>query len=338
MSYKRYKAKKGIAVKRIFILLGVFIGAIVISFSVIFGLFFGSLDELGAATNIYSTSTDHWAWMDLVGWIDFLTDNVYVWPNDLDGYASSSVGEISLNCDNSPLGSICGSSNYQVKNNNGNLSGWAWNDVIGWISFCGINNLASSSPDCPFIGVFPNKSYQVVIDTLVPDQPPSDFTQYAWNDLFGWISFNCSNDAFAPSFCEYYGTQSYEDGYKVRTNWFATSTVGDVYSSVFDTGVEGGAQFNSVALLGSIPNGTEVSLQVAVSNSEAGPWDFIGPSGTSADFYKFQVDSTGQSFVAVLDYRWHSNYRYFRYRLRLKSDDKSILTPRIEDVIINWSP
>ncbi len=79
-----------------------------------------------AATNISANVSQHWAWNDFIGWIDFrATNNIMVSSANLTGYASSSVGYISLDCHTSPAGNICGTSNYQVLNDgNGNLSGW----------------------------------------------------------------------------------------------------------------------------------------------------------------------------------------------------------------------
>src|SRR3989338_2782024 len=85
----------------------------------------------------------------------------------------------------------------------GILSGYAWNDTIGWISLnCdesahGGSNLCSTS------------NYKVQIDSN------GSFSGYAWNDVAGWISFNCSNNASCDS-----------SNFKVNTSWRATSTVG----------------------------------------------------------------------------------------------------------------
>src|SRR3989344_822033 len=88
-----------------------------------------------AAPNI--DANDRWAWNDVVGWIDFGyagNQNVEVADTELRGYASSSVGFISLNCASGPQGSNC-SAPYSVTNTNGALAGYAWNDAVGYISF-----------------------------------------------------------------------------------------------------------------------------------------------------------------------------------------------------------
>lgn len=64
----------------------------------IFGAFFFFSIPANAETNISATSTEHFAWDDIDGWWDFyLTNTAYVWGSKIDGYASSTVGEISLN-------------------------------------------------------------------------------------------------------------------------------------------------------------------------------------------------------------------------------------------------
>ena len=142
-------------------------------------LFLVGIRSADAATNISSIVTDHWAWNDVIGWMDFYnTNTVNVSSQNLTGYASSSAGDISLDCHTTRNGNMCnGTNDYQVTNNGaGTLSGWGWNDQYGWISFdCHNNNGCGSS------------NYEVLIDPLT-----GDFSNYAWNDVIGWISF-CGN-------------------------------------------------------------------------------------------------------------------------------------------------
>lgn len=150
-------------------------------------------------------STDKWAWNDLIGWLDFgyAVGNVKVYNDRLEGYASSSVGNIALNCNSTPKNDICATSNFKVSNDgSGNLAGWAWNDGIGWVSFCGNasggSTLSGSNWVCPA-----SPTYQVSISAST-----GEFSGWAWNDIKGWVSFNCSN----TSTC---GTVNY----KVKTDW-----------------------------------------------------------------------------------------------------------------------
>lgn len=285
--------------RQIFILAAVIILALIAVYGVVL-----------AATNISSASNERYAWNDIVGWIDFYgTGTVEVLNTKLTGYASSSAGDISLDCATTRAGNICGTSYYSVINDGlGKLSGWGWNDTYGWISFCG----GQSSNDCPG-----TTTYRVLIN-------PSTgiFTNYAWNDVLGWISFNCSD----PGIC---GTSDY----KVKTTWISTSTSGTVESNVYDTGAAAGAQLNSFLWHGSQPAGTRVEFQFASANATSGPWTFIGPDGTVNSYY-----TVGPGVSKALGYGLHTNQRYFRYKAVLYSDQAQRLSPRIDDVVVNWSP
>ncbi len=260
-----------------------------------------------SATNINSSNTAHWAWNDLVGWIDFYnTNTITVGPVNLTGYASSSAGDVSLDCHTTRNGDICAQSNYQVTNDgSGNLSGWGWNDQYGWLSFdCNNNNGCAQS------------NYRAYIDGN------GNFQNYAWNDAAAWISFNCANNGSCGV-----------SNYRILTSWAATSASGFVDSTAYDTGVAGGAQLNSVLWRGNLPAGTAVRFQFSTSNASSGPWTFIGPDGTGNTYY-----STGPDASLRLDYTLFNNRRYFKYRTMLVSDLAQRLTPRVDDVLINWSP
>jgi hypothetical protein len=199
---------------------------------------------------------------------------------------------------------------YQVLNDGaGNLSGWAWNDEFGWISFCGGQNSAS----CPGSTV-----YETTIDS------GGNFQGWAWNDVVGWIDFNCDNNSSCGS-----------SNYEVQTSWTsssATSTVATLDSPTFDTGVPGGAQFNSIGWQGGASVGSSVQFQLAVSNSSSGPWNFKGTDGTSNTYYTPSAPGTPVS----LNYSTFSGFRYFRYRVAITYG--SATSSRVDDVIVNWSP
>ncbi len=263
------------------------------------------IQKVFAATNI--DSTYRYAWNDLIGWIDFYTtDNVNVSSTQLIGYASSSAGFIALDCATSPNGNICGTSDFKVlKDANGNLSGWAWNDNIGWISF------ASSTA---------SYTYQVSISPST-----GDFFGWAYNDIIGWISFNCSDSGAGG--CA-------NSNYKVKTSFISTSTSAWLESSVFDTWVVGGSAINTIMWQGSQPSGTSVKFQIASSNSATGTWDYKGPDGSITTFYA----PTGPSIPAQINLAHHNNHRYFRYKIILYSNPDNTQSPTVTDVIINWSP
>lgn len=259
-----------------------------------------------AATNISATPAEHYAWNDILGWFNFYSTNTVTVTNTrVEGYASSAAGDISLDCATTSAGNICGSSNYYVTNNGvGVLAGFAWNDTYGWISFSCTNN-----------GSCGTSSYGVTIN-------PSTgvFTGYAWNDVLGWISFNCSDIGIC-------GTSDY----KVDTSWYADPPSGTLDSTPFDTGVTG-AQVNSITWTGVKPVGTDVRLQVATSPNSNGPWNYYGPDGTVSSYYTPDPD------VGAALYPWiHAAGRYFSYRVTILSENFTT-TPRVDDVVVRWSP
>ena len=293
-------------------------------------LFFGAAQGAFASTNISSVTNQHWAWNDAIGWIDFYsTGNINVNAAQLTGYATSSVGYISLDCATSPSGNICsaGNGNYKVANcatpagssvctANGNLAsgvlvGWAWNDSIGWISFnCNNNNWCSTS------------TYGVYIDTS------GNFHGYAWNDSVGWISFNCLD--IGGSFC------SNTSNYEVTGGWAPVVATGVLDSPTFDTGSATGAELNSILWRGSL-NGLasySVAFQIAVSTSTSGPWNFIGPDGTASSTYWGSPNAS----IPITNYAAYLGYRYFRYRVILMTDTSQSISPQVTGISVDWSP
>lgn len=97
-------------------------------------------------------------------------------------------GWISLNC--ADKSGLCGTSNYKVALNSGKLSGWGWgSEVVGWISFCGINGSDSNNiPYCVSIKAGNNKPIvnplpQAEIDYCSKDLPGAVNLKWQFNDL-----------------------------------------------------------------------------------------------------------------------------------------------------------
>jgi hypothetical protein len=261
-----------------------------------------------AATNI--DSVYRYAWNDVIGWVDFYTtNNVNVSSTQLTGYASSSMGFIALDCATSPSGNICGTSDFKVlKDGSGNLSGYAYNDNFGWLSFSGTTTPAG-------------QAYGVSISPST-----GDFSGWAWNDNVGWFSFNCSNSE--ANDCD-------PADYKVKTSFTSTATSsGWLESSTFDTWAINGAAINTIMWQGTQPSGTSVKFQIASSNDLAGPWNYYGSDGSSSTYY-FPV---GKDTSAQINLAHHNNQRYFRYKVFLYSDANGTNSPTVTDIIINWSP
>ena len=140
--------------------------------------FLFSIFSVSAATNISSGAYERWAWNDVIGWIDFYsTNNVNVTISKIEGYASSSVGYIAFDCATSPsppAGCDTTYSNWKVSNDgSGNLSGFAWSEAIGWISFY----CADLEASCLSF------NHRVTIDGS------GNFSGWAWNDIVGLIIF-----------------------------------------------------------------------------------------------------------------------------------------------------
>ncbi|MDO8585251.1 MAG: hypothetical protein Q7R85_04020 [bacterium] len=278
------------------------------------------------AGNISSQPSERWAWSDAVGWIDFF--GVTATPPVLQGYGTgSAIGEVAMDCATTSIGNICAVSNFKVVNDGyGNLSGWAWSDAIGWISFwCG-----NVSPgDCQ------SSNYQVTIDGA------GDFHGWAWNDAIGWISFNCDHSGDGGA------NQCTTSSYKLKTTYIPGVPMysGSLTSSVFDAEVP--VALNAILWKGTLNSlvSSSVRFRVASSNcsngktnppvcDDSGTWEFLGPNSSTTDYYI----PTGPDAPAAIDTRDHNNVRYFRYEVFIDSDVFGAVTPEINDIIINWSP
>jgi len=281
-----------------------------------FGGFVGTMVIQGLSTTSAPTSGTNidsfyrYAWNDVLNWIDFYaTGNVIATAEQFYGYATSSAGYIALDCSTSPNGNICGVSNFQVLtggSGNSNVSGWAWNDAVGWISFDSAT--AGSS-----------YYYQVI------KLPNGRLKGWGWNDIIGWISFNCTETGACGN-----------SDYRVQINSLVGGAplLANLTSSIFDTQVASGVAINTVMWQGIYPTGTSVSFQIASSNSASGPWNYIGSDGTSATYYI----PTGPNSPVQINSQYHNNRRYFRYKIFLSSNPDGTLTPQVDNVIINWSP
>lgn len=302
----------------------------------------GCLSLAGAsvafASPISTDPIDRHAWNDVVGWIDFGGSGaVDVSSDKLTGYANIlQAGPLALDCSTTPTGPKCsadGGFDWGVANDGeGVLSGWAWNDNFGWVSFSGI------AGDGSLYGVIINGS-------------SGDFSGWAWNDIIGWISFNCTNILGTCSTSDYTVNTSWRTGPDIDpptggpkggTSGGSGGGIGSDFdadtwltSSVFDTQVQGGAALNTVMWLGVQPPGTSVGIQIASSNDPDGPWEdanFLGPDGKSTSAYE-----ADQGLQFRLNPSDHNNKRYFRYKVYLSWTEGGD-TPIVNDIIISYSP
>jgi len=127
-----------------------------------------------------------------------------------------------------------------------------------------------------------------------------------------------------------------------------TTSAGELTSSILDTGVSGGAGFNS--LLWQEPLGTNgtVKFQMAFSSSTSGPWTYYGCTNSdpvsciscnywtqspSWDILPFFDDNKSLIFPTTSTASPQNN-RYLRYKVYLATSTP----PTINDIIINWAP
>lgn len=248
-------------------------------------------------------ATDKWAWNDVIGWIDM--SGAGVSSTGMTGYASSGVGFIAFDCNTSPT--IDCDPSYGVSHDGaGILSGYAWNDAIGWINFQSLSGT----------------TYGVTISSST-----GEFSGFAWNDVVGWFSFNCADlEAFSPGACAL-------SNFKTTTLWSSSISAGTLTSSIFDTSVTGGAGVNTILWQGTLPTGTTVKFQIAVSNSVSGPWEYLGPDGTTGTYYQ----PAGPDVQTRLIKSVHNNYRYLRYHVTLESNAEQTDTPIVDNIILGWS-
>ena len=108
-----------------------------------------------------------------------------------------------------------------------------------------------------------------------------------------------------------------------------TTASGWLESATLDTQVNGGAAINSVLWQGSQPTGTNVTFQIAMSNSDSGPWSYAGYDGSGSTYF-----SPASPNISVDVENFH-NYRYFRYKIFLNPSGG--VGPTVTDAIINWS-
>lgn len=111
---------------------------------------------------------------------------------------------------------------------------------------------------------------------------------------------------------------------------------GYMESSTYDTQVAEGAGYNAIMWKGQLPATSRVQFQFATSNDPDGPWpsSFVGPDGLPTSYY----EPSGPDIPIRISPAYHNNKRYFRYRIFLLASNNGLASPRVDDVIINWSP
>ncbi len=270
-----------------------------------------------AATNIDSLgASEKWGWNDLMGWINMKDANTVMVGSTVEGYATSSVGNILFDCATMPTSPGCADPNFSVvKDADGRLSGWAWNDTVGWISMSGTT--ADSQP------------YQVFLEQ-VPNQSYSYFRGFAWNDSAGWISFNCL-DGRGGSSCA-------GNPFKTQTSVTTASPNASFISNIFDIGTATGV-LNTITWKGSQPAGTSVQFQIATASTSAALTGNMATVFANSLFMSAPASPGSPvrlSPTTTITGVEVENRRYFRYKVTMSASGG--IGPRIDDIIVSWSP
>lgn len=118
---------------------------------------------------------------------------------------------------------------------------------------------------------------------------------------------------------------------------------GYIVSSTFDTTNTNGAAPNSILWKGTLPSTSRVKFQFASSNCSngatnaptcnSGTWSYVGSDGTGATYY----EPSGPDVALSIDLSSHNNKRYFKYKVILYPSNDSLLSPSVQDIILNWS-
>lgn len=118
---------------------------------------------------------------------------------------------------------------------------------------------------------------------------------------------------------------------------------GDLLSAVFDTTASAdGPGYNSILWKGSLNAGPgRVRFQLATSANSTGPWNYYGGATcTSGDWYDPGAPDTAIEITCAPAN--HNNQRYFKYKVQLCSAAdcaaSGTISPRVDDVVISWSP
>ncbi len=118
---------------------------------------------------------------------------------------------------------------------------------------------------------------------------------------------------------------------------------GDLVSATYDsTANTDGAAYNSIMWKGKLGGASldkgQVLFQMAASDSTSGPWNYVGGlTCGSGDWFSTVAGSPTQ----VNCFSSLNNKRYFKYKIRICSDDCVISgnsTPTVDDVVVNYSP
>lgn len=151
------------------------------------------------------------------------------------------------------------------------------------------------------------------------------------NNVYAGGSLQFSTNGGSSWAVQTYGTSPTSDGgFKtyIGTGGSGYLSAGDLVSSTKDSAPPTGSTttWNTISFTDAVPTGTSIKFQAAASNSSGGPFNFVGPDGTSASYFT----TTGADLS-----RFNGN-RYLKYRAFLGTSS-SASTPTLNDVSVCYT-
>ena len=186
--------------------------------------------------------------------------------------------------------------------------------------------------------------------TLPNVSNPTNF-EFIYPDIYKYISptsaglydYNLKIDLIGPTISNFSAKEIITHRYKPTDCGAGYPPYGELISAIYEsTSNAAGPAYNSITWKGQLGgaefNQGKVLFQVAASSNPSGPWGYVGGSTCGAnDWYEATADSAIE-LACISDF---NNKRYFRYKIRICSDDcinGGQNTPQVDDVIVNWSP
>ncbi len=175
-------------------------------------------------------------------------------------------------------------------------------------------------------------AYRVIIQT----SGGSSTNSYRFHRLdttnaasFNSITYDGTNSAYTASTSSgssWTDTNNWDIGgfYFATTGAPGYAASGDFTSSVLDLGSN--AALNNITWTATVPGGTALQFQVAISGNPGGPFEYFGSDGSLGTFF------TGPGPIPLT----RINGRYVQYRALFTSG--GLATPTFSDISFNYSP
>lgn len=208
-----------------------------------------------------------------------------------------------------------------------NISGWAWSQNIGWISFnnkdCDTNNNGYVDVACGSVDdtSVPSKNYTVRVAEFnrfssLPANTTDPFSGWAWSSNIGWISFNGSDTGTTTSPLAYidwntgkvYGWARALSGCQELPSTFGVdNTVGGPNQPSCSSNGPGAASNDWdgwIKLSGIAIDGSTYGVQLVGGNLTGYAWggdvvDWVRFSGTATDGSLYNVKFTPRGSIAA---------------------------------------